>query len=475
MSDVKELVKRTVGENALLDGGGVVVVAVSGGADSVALLTVLADIKDEYDLELVVAHFNHRLRGAASDGDEAFVSSMASARGLLFRSACADVGKEAGLRGASVEETAREMRYGFLVGLAREVGAGKVAIGHTADDLAETFLMRLLRGSGLGGLVPMEPMMEREGVTVVRPLLDVPHAQVIRCLKGRGIPYRLDRSNFSSSYFRNKIRHELVPLLEAAYNPSIRDVLSGTSRGLSVIKSYIDGEVAGACDRCVEAKGDAVYLRLNGLHPAMASGVARSALRSCGAPYSHEKIARILSIALEGRGSVDLGRSFSAVAEGDRVVIVRDGGRARGRPPVDVAVPGATDTEGIVVETSFVKRARVKRGAVNPAGRWMRACAGERVSFEAYMDYGSLKAPLVLRTRLPGDRFQPTGMRGTKKLKEIFIDEKVPERIRDGIPLLACGDEIAWVVGYRAGERFKVRPSTAKILRIKVTVEEQKI
>jgi len=203
--------------------------------------------------------------------------------------------------------------------------------------------------------------------------------------------------------------------------------------------------------------------------------VARSALRFCGAPYSHDKLARILSIALEGRGSVDLGRSFSAVAEGDRVVIVRDGGRARGRQPMDVAVPGVTDADGIVVETSFVKRARVKKGAGTPAGRWMRACAGERVFFEAYMDYGSLKAPLVLRTRLPGDRFQPTGMRGTKKIKEIFIDEKVPERIRDGIPLLACGDELAWVVGYRVGERFKVRPSTAKILRIKVTVEERKI
>ena len=475
MSDVKEVVKRTIEENALLDRGDGIVVAVSGGADSVALLTVLGDIKDEYDLELVVAHFNHRLRGTASDGDKAFVSSLASACGLPFRSAGADVGKEAGERGASIEETAREMRYGFLVGLAREVGAGKVALGHTADDLAETFLMRLLRGSGLGGLVPMEPMMEREGVAVVRPLLEVPHARVVRYLKGRGIPYRLDRSNFSSSYFRNRIRHELVPLLEAAYNPSIRDVLSGTSRGLSVIKSYIDGEVAGAYDRCVEAKGDAFYLSLDGLHPAIASGVVRSVLRSRGASYSHEKIERILLIALEGRGSVDLGRSFSAVAEGDRVLIVRGGGRVRRRQPMAVAVPGTTACEGVVVETSFVKMARVKKKGGNLAQSWIRACGGEGASFEAYLDYGSLEAPLVLRTRLPGDRFRPTGKSGTRKLKKILIDEKVPERIRESIPVLVSGEEIVWVVGYRVGERFKVRQGSREILEIMVKVERRNL
>ena len=126
----------------------------------------------------------------------------------------------------------------------------------------------------------------------------------------------------------------------------------------------------------------------------------------------------------------------------------------------------------VVVETSFVKKPCIKEDARTLAESWMRACDGGRTSFEAYLDYCTLKKPLMLRARLPGDRFQPTGMSGTRKLKEIFIDEKVPERIRDSIPILVSGEDLVWVVGYRVGERFKVRPDSTEVLRIKVTVEE---
>ena len=474
VSDIKEIVARTVEENGLLEKGDGIVVAVSGGADSVALLRFLEGEKERCGLDLVVAHFNHHLRGKASDGDEEFVSSMAGELGLPFRCGGGDARKEAEKRGASVEDVARDLRYDFLLSVAGEEGARALALGHTADDLAETFLMRLLRGAGLDGLVPMEPLMRRGRLRVIRPLLDVRHAQVVRHLKEASVPYRLDRSNFSSSYFRNRVRLELIPALQRGYNPAAGDAMARAARSLAEARDYIEGEVARELENRVEEGDDFISLRLSGLHPAVASGVVRSVLRSRSIPYSRDRIEEIISIAVQGRGGVDLGGPFRAVAEGEELLLLKVGD-VNSFPPAPVNVPGKTVAGRFDVETSFAVQAPIERDSPDLARTWKGAFEGARVTCEAYLDYGSLEEPLVLRGRRHGDRFQPTGMGRPRKLKDILIDEKVPRRLRDGIPIFVSGDELVWVVGYRLGERFKVRRDSRKILKIKVTAEGKQL
>jgi tRNA(Ile)-lysidine synthase len=233
--DVVEKLKATVSRFGLLEKGDRVLVALSGGPDSVALLHGLLNLKPEFHLELYVAHLNHKLRGVESDEDEKFAKKLASDLKLKFFSKKVDVRREAKKRKLSIEETAREVRYRYLERLADRVGANKIALGHQADDQAETFLMRLVRGAGAAGLSGMPVRRDK----IIRPLIQIKREEIERFLKTDQIPFRLDSSNYLTDFNRNKIRLKLLPVIKKEFNPRIVDSLNRAADIISLQQGYV--------------------------------------------------------------------------------------------------------------------------------------------------------------------------------------------------------------------------------------------
>jgi tRNA(Ile)-lysidine synthase len=323
-------------------------VGVSGGADSVALLHALVEL----GYRPHVCHLNHRWRGAASDGDAKFVRALAGRLELPVTIAILSR-----LKTAPTEDSARRARFAFFERVAKKTGIGTLVLAHTADDQAETFLMRLLRGAGTTGLSGIWPERRIGKLRVLRPMLNVSRKEVLKYIAARKLKFREDASNADRRFLRNRIRHELLPLLERDYNPGIRDVLRRT-------------------------------------------------------------------------------------AEIFRAEVERD--------------PVASE------------RRKIRRELGSLSFRQVEELRKQPQQLTERFDADVLGEPLTVRTWRPGDRFQPLGMNGTKKLQDFFVDAKVPREERTRVPLLCAADgRIAWVVGYRIAEPFKVTERTRRVLCVR--------
>ena len=454
-------------------------VAVSGGPDSVALLEVLVELRERLGVELCVAHLNHRLRGREGDEDAAFVAERAAALGLAVRVVEADVAGERARSGGSVEMAARRARYAFLERVAAELGARKVAVGHTADDQVETVLQRLLRGGELAALCGMpvsRPLSPTSGATVIRPLLGVTRAEVVEYLARRGVGWRADASNADRAFQRNWVRHELLPFLEARCGPGVRAqllALAGPARELfAVVERQAECLVAHVPRFRAKARNTALTPSpaemLLGL-PGVSGGtrhvervprlVFRAAVRRAWAALGKPGELHWRTIdALEDLADGEAGRA-AALPHG--VVAERtDEGlvfRSRREPPAAVSrelpVPGRVE----VPEAGLWVEAEVLAGAPSfaPGDRWREV-----------VDLDAVGEHLEVRTRRPGDRLRPLGLGGTKKLKDLLIDERVPRGERERTLLVEGRGGIAWVVGLRLDEGAKVTPQTRRFVRL---------
>ncbi len=445
--------------------GTMLVVACSGGPDSTALLRSLHRLRTAHHLSLHVAHLNHDFRGAEADHDAAFVQRLADGMGLPCSIDKRDPIAYQQTRGiSSFEQAAREMRYAFLFAVAASVKASAVALGHTADDQAETILLHMLRGSGLHGLRGMAelaewPWLERyPGPLLFRPLLKVDKADTAAYCRDLGQTYREDSGNYMWRFTRNKVRHDLMPRLARDYNPRARDALLRLSRAARDEADYIEEEldrrwtsIATECDG--EVRIDAIAL--NRLHLVLQRHALRRAYAASlgdarGLGESH--IDAMLSLLHRRRGAraIDLPRSVRARMEADILYV--------GRLHRQDLLPELTgehtmrlpQTPGEAVEADFHPW-RVSLQVVEPLGCQERAGIHAQ-SFFANLRRDTLGDAITVRTRRPGDRFQPSGMTGTKKLQDFFTDAKVPRGERDRIPLLICDRGIAWVVGHRVAQ-----------------------
>lgn len=478
---------------------GCAVVAVSGGPDSVALVHALAELAPELGLDLVIAHVDHGLRGEEATADAALVGEIAGRLGLPAAFALRRV---VAAPGESLEEAARNVRYAFLAEAARRYEARYVAVGHTADDQAETLLLRLLRGAGPCGLKAMTSPALRGAVSIVRPLLDVPRDLVRTYLNDRGLAFRLDRTNRDLRLARNRTRHVLVPLLASEFNPAIVETLGRTAGLMNEVDEYFSrlaGEIldtdllvtpgAGGSRRGREpgtaheparpgspapasptpasppAAGPSVppWLRIPGPHPAcLVLDIRRlnsydliirryllrqvilrlqSDLRGIG--FDH--IDALVTLA--GRGGrerrVELPGGMVGLREGAELTLwTRDPGEARWIPPTPVPLGGRSDLPelGLIIETRLVKLP--KAGADKGFNGYLEV-RGERPAGEdwgcAVFDRARLRLPLAIRSRQPGDRIQPHGMAVEKKIKDLLMDARVPRRLRAAVPLLIDG------------------------------------
>jgi tRNA(Ile)-lysidine synthase len=472
----------TITENGLIMAGDAVVVGLSGGPDSVALFRGLLRLEDRFSLSLSAAHLNHKLRGDDSDEDERFVRDLTEKYEVKLILGTRDVKGVMRGRGGSVEEKARAVRYAFLREAAQRLGATKIALGHTLDDNAETVVMNLIRGSGLRGLSGI-PLCRRDGpYTIIRPLLEVTRKEILSYLKKEKQAYREDLSNLNTSLTRNRIRHELLPLLAKEYNPRIHRVLAETGRNLRDAEESVSAALTKLERECTQTNQGGISVsigRLKGYPRGLWRELVRRLLRERFGVNVDRRTMRAICQLVAGTRTrkLGLGEAIIACREYDDLLFLPERALGTGRfekelrIPCDVRLPEL----GVEISASIEEKEQLGGPLVSrrpPLGEvWCRVKQGETRVFEQLLDASALpKDTLVIRTRREGDAFRPLGMRGNRKIKELFIDEKVPMTLRARIPILCCGGEIMWIVGYRAGAKFAVRKSTARVLRVTVKV-----
>jgi tRNA(Ile)-lysidine synthase len=452
---LKTLVSK-IQRQRLFEPGETVVVAVSGGADSVALLDILSRLEE--GLHLVVAHVNHGLRGEASDGDEEFVSGLAGRYGFPFESQRSDVtGLSQSLR-ISLEDAGRRERYSFFSRIAKSYGAASIALAHHRDDQAETVLIRLLRGAGGAGLSAMGSLSQG---MLKRPLLPVSRPEIEQYLKRAGLTYRTDESNADTTILRNSIRHELIPFL-TRYNPKISERLAATAEILASDEELLQGLTEAAYARIAKSEGGALALAVDDL-AREPRGLRLRLYR------------RALS---EQRG--DLQRIGLAHLDSiDRLVLSE-------RPNCRIKLPG----DCFVSRSYHVLRFTGALAPVEPGfalaiegpgshplaggGRLLVASVPLPDSLDAgsrrvvYLDPVAAPFPWLLRSFAPGDRFRPLGMTGAQKIKDLFMNEKIPVAERRRIPLLISAGRILWVCGVRVAQEARICSATGPVLRVEI-------
>jgi len=441
-----------------------VIVAVSGGADSMALLEALAELRGQLGLCLFVAHLNHGLRGDAATGDAAAVASRAAALGIACHSRSADVAALWRQSGGSLEAVARRARYAFLEQVAGEVGAARVALGHTADDQAETILLGLLRGGELAALCGMprqRPLSPVSKAMVVRPLLDVSRGEVVDYLLQRGLRWREDSSNADDSFERNLVRHDLLPALEARLGAGFREGILRLGPRAAALGQAVDA-LARSC-LAGDLKGDSVALDA-ARAAALPRLVQRTAARLAFEQASKtEELRRRAADAIVGLLRGGSGREVrlpgGLVAERSYEVVLFHPVRAAPIPiRTDLAVPGRVELPGVGlwIEAEESEGAVADPAAVRAADRW-----------EETFDLDQTGERLVVRSRRPGDRFVPLGGSTAVKLKDFLMSERVPRAEREATPVVVGKLGIVWVVGVRLDDRVKITPATRRAGRLR--------
>ena len=530
-------VRQTIERHGLLDAPWpsprrVVVVAVSGGPDSLCLLhvlLVLRSLRSDYGIEVHAAHLNHGLRGADSDEDARFVREIATAWGVAVTVGAADVPALVRAEKLSVEEAARHARYAFLARVAADQGADRIALGHNADDQTETALMHWLRGAGLAGLrgmAPKSPLVElrfemdmsaggeaagpagcfaetrptgaegqagrpqgvapTDGLWLIRPLLHVTRAEVEAYCRENGLTPRIDLSNWDTTYFRNRLRHELLPYLEE-YNPNICATIRRSAQALAGDYDVVRARVEEAWRATLRAAPPGrVTLDLAGWR-ALPIGLQRSTVRMAverlrrnrrDLGWEHVEAAVWVARTRETgtRATLPAGLCLTVGYDTLTVADAAGAGNLENEPACPwLAAVGEGIVDAVALRLPGVTPLpgspwRVAAAFLDAGEDALRRAASNPDPYSAYLDADRAGA-LWMRRRKPGDRFQPLGLGGrSKSVQEFMINDKIPATWRDRIPLCVAGvdgDAVAWIVGWRVDERFKVHTGTRRVLRLR--------
>lgn len=436
-TDVFERVKQHIKESGLLSAGDHVIVGVSGGADSVFLLEVLAQLSAEGMIELEAVHVQHGIRGDEADADAEFVKALCADRQVPCHVEYADVPKLAKEEKLTLEEAGRKVRYACFSREQERVGADKITIAHHQDDCAETILFNLMRGSGIKGLCGIAPVQG----DIVRPLLGLRRTEIEEVLREKGLAWRTDSTNEELCYSRNRIRQELIPYLESTLNPETVKHLAEAAKMLREIDMHMEQT---ADDWLTDEKeGRLNVRRLDEASAALQGYLIRRRIAESG------------GLKDIGREHIEAVKQLMARSVGKTVCL--PGGRTVRRDYGELAFFAAKDTvldEAPMYEVNWREISRE---------------FFEKMQFDQYtkcLDYDKIKGDLHLRTRMTGDRIAVFADGRTQSIKEYMINARVPAHLRDRIPLLMGGDEVLWIVGCRASEAFRVTEDTRRILLV---------
>lgn len=460
-----EKILNTISKNNLIKKGEGIVVGVSGGPDSICLLHLLWRIQKEYDLKLYVVHLNHQFRGIEADKDAEYVKSFSDSLGLKSYIFSIDVSAYSKEKGITFEEAGREIRYKLFDDVAKKTGASKIAIAQNKNDQAETVLMRLMRGSGLEGLTAIDYI--RDG-KVIRPLLDISRKEIEEyCLKYKLKP-RIDKTNLEAIYTRNKIRLELISYIEKNFNSNIIDTLWRTANILKDDNDYLNRMTKDIINELSEVHPDKISLDINkfkNLHIAMQRRVIRGAIERLKGNLKEiglihiEKIIELtknykvgLKVDLPDHMFVELGYNSIDIR------ISKERNNIPNKFEYTVEIGKSTYIKDL---SSSIKASIISKNDID---------LYKKNKNTIFIDLDKVKGNLIIRNRRNGDRFTPLGMKGSKKIKDFFIDQKIPKEYRDKIPILCDEQGIIWIVGYRMSEDYKIDYKTENVIQL--TYEE---
>ncbi|NLX62147.1 MAG: tRNA lysidine(34) synthetase TilS [Tissierellia bacterium] len=461
---MKEKVLKAVKEHNLIEEGDNILVGVSGGADSMALLYVLLEIKEEIDFNIFIAHVNHGVRGEEALEDEKYVERTAKKLGIPYFSKQVNMEEYARKKKISAEEAGRELRYSFFREILSKIGGGKIAVAHNKNDQAETLLLRLFRGTGIEGLKGME----YKNKDIIRPILGIEREEIEKYLLDRNIEFKIDRTNLEPIYNRNRIRLEIIPYIQKYYNPNIIDTLWRTSQLMSIDNEFFEEYCQRAYYKILKKKDENSIVLDGNTFKKEHISIQTRIIRNCilelngslqGITMKH--VEDVVTLFLE-RGT---GKSITLI---NNLVAKTSYG--------DFIIEKFTEKENKEDE-SYIQK--INMNGVNYIDRLgcklkVEIKAIDEVNMDSsnryrkYFDYDKVQGSLYVRNRRAGDRFVPFGMKGSKKVKDYFIDEKVPKDERNRIPIVTDEKNIIWIVGYRISELYKITKDTKRVLVIQI-------
>jgi len=446
-------------------------VAVSGGPDSVCLLQILANLQKELAIKLHMAHLNHQLRGTESQADAEYVDVLAHNLGIPATVESRDVNTYRVRHHLSLEEAAREVRYSFLAEVAESTGAERVAIGHTVDDHLETILMHLIRGSGINGLRGLQPLSQWQfsdsSLTIIRPLLELNHEETTAYCRSHDLHPHIDTSNLSLEPLRNRIRHQLLPELQK-YNSRISEALLRTAHIATDDLAFIYEEVARLFSEVAFRQNDSFIIdkkKFIVIPSALKRYLLRAAIEVLLGNLKDIEASHIEDV-MDGLAKpagkvIGLPCGLNFIIEYDKYVLVKDSGSLCPFPVLEketqLKIPGRTNIPGWNIEAAVLSFTEAEK------------LYKKEDDFVAFFDFDITGDNLIVRHHQPGDRFQPLGMLQLKKLNKFMIDAKIPQSWRRRIPIVCSPENITWVVGWRIDARAKVTDNTSKVLHLKFT------
>lgn len=444
-------VEQFIRHHSLLQPGDSVVAAVSGGIDSVVMFDLLLSLREMLKLKVVVAHFNHQLRGVESDGDEEFVRHLTADRSIECYVERADTAHAAALRKRSIQEMARDLRYDFFATLRSSIGFSKIATAHSADDNAETILFNMIRGAGVHGLSGIP--LWRKDLSVIRPLLNVTREEIEAYAREQSLSYRVDSTNVQSIYKRNFLRNAIIPLLKENVNPNLVATLGRTAELFTRLDQLLTDEARRLFERVIVRKdNNEIVVDIETLHaqPAFMQEyiLLLAAQEFSGSDIDYASVKSMITLSHAETGSSCSLRSDCGVFRDRNRLVFRRGGVVN--PFYYKVQPNKT------YEFEHFRFSSTVSNDVHRNGRGQ----------DEYIDADCLGSNLVLRNWSEGDWFYPLGMEGKKKLSDFFIDEKVPLYEKHTIPVFESDGAVVWICGKRLDDRFKITKSTKRILKL---------
>mgnify|MGYP000229660139 CR=1 FL=1 len=460
-------VLETIRDRRLTVPGEGIVAGISGGPDSVCLLHVLYSLRQALGIKLYAVHINHMLRDKEADLDEEYTAGLCNDLGIPLHISRVDVATAAREQGISLEEAGRDIRYSEFRKYAETVGAAKIAVAHNRNDQAETVMLNIIRGTGAAGLSGMEYIRG----DIIRPLLGTGRDEIERYCREAGLRPRTDSTNLQQEYTRNKVRLGLIPYINEKFDTDIVSSLCRLAENAAADERFMEKYAQHDYERIVLEKGDGFVCldnrTLSGLDPAIRMRVLKMAVTDAagsakGIGAIHYQALSSLSVKGVTGARAELPHSIRAsVSYGVlRIYSEKTAIKQNREIPgfeVKISVPGVTEVPVIgAAVTTYVEN-------VSNIDNYGRLGYNPKVQF---FDYDKLSEGIYIRNRRNGDIFKPLGSNGTKKLKEYFIDSKIPRESRDEIPLISCGNEIVWVIGYKISDKFKVTENTRNVLKI---------
>ena len=452
-------------KNKLINEGDGIVIALSGGPDSMCLLHLLNSVKDELNIKLVAAHINHMIRGEEADADERFCGEECARLGIEFFSKRIDVNKYCAENGLSSETGGREIRYNFFKEVMNKKQFNKVATAHNANDQAETIVMRIMRGTGLEGLggIPVK----REDI-YIRPILFMKREEIEKYCEDNNLKPRIDKTNYERIYNRNKIRLDILPYIKENFNAEIIESINRMSMLLQEDSEYIKEQVDECFDDFCKKENDCYIIskKAFNLNKAIYKRLIRKVIKELtGDKYDIEAIHvdHVIELAKGTTGKkIDLPKDIVVTnVYGDLKINKR-------------VTENNSENSIIEIKKEEIDKKDIYFGEGIISFNVMDNNK-EKYNFQnsliKYVDYDKIINAIVVRYRKQGDRINPIGLKGTKKLKDIFIDMKIPKDVRDTIPIVQIDDDIAWVVGVKVSDKFKVTQQTKRILKMEYRKE----